>query len=117
MQENKIAIKNLWGLWRTAFLDAPKKSVYEQWSDNSDGVQAYDWDKLVRDLMKNGLTEPIKVQKYTLELCRVKGIYWKHLPQYTHRVMDGNHRVAILNKLYGEEHLVNVIIHTPNEEH
>jgi len=117
MQENKIAIKNLWGLWRTSFLDAPKKSVYDQWSENIDGVQVYDWERLGRDLMKNGLTDPIQVQAYTIGKLRVQGVYWKHLTQYTHRVMDGNHRVALLNKLYGEEHLVNVILHIPNEEH
>ena len=73
----------------------------------------YDFDLLEKDLIADGQTKPIHVTKLQVvsdTLGKVMGRYKKIHPDYKYRVHDGNHRCYILNKLYGEDHLVDAYL-------
>tara|TARA_R100001244_G_scaffold131776_1_gene105739 strand:- start:8 stop:442 length:435 start_codon:yes stop_codon:yes gene_type:complete len=113
MEENKeivkIPMKEMFGRW----MGDPS------WRDRrpvpGGQVISYDFDKLERDLIKNGQTNPITVKRVVVN-TRYDNEYTIIHDEFKYVVIDGNHRCHVFNKLYGEDYEVSAYIIDPGTQ-
>jgi hypothetical protein len=124
----KVKIKEIWGNFREyKWFEKQMKQSVSFCNDRSKMerkglIYSYDFEALERDLLDNTiLNKPIQVlealntseiPKEGKEKKRCLGKYMKYtkyFTDYNYVVKDGNHRCYILEKIYGEDHMIECI--------
>ena len=125
----KIKIKELYGLWREgnwAERQKETKSFSQNWKLNKnscDVIISYNFEKLKKDLQKNGLKTPLLCSEITTKPLEDMNLsntqkqrfnYYNICKDFKYTVKDGNHRACILEELYGGDHKVEITLKKNN---
>jgi|10_taG_2_1085330.scaffolds.fasta_scaffold00131_4 hypothetical protein len=126
METFKVPIKKIWGLFRQPnWLERQTQKSISFCNDKSKMqrkglVYSYDFEALEKDLLNTAIpNKPIQVLEALntseipeegKEKNRCLGKYMRYTKyfneDYDYIVRDGNHRCYILEKIYGEDHMI-----------
>ena len=114
----KVPIRELWGIFRKTNYYEIEKLPQVRYGV----ITSYNMNELESDLKKNGLKKPIKCSYMDIDNKAYYNVqntseYLIIHKNFKYKVLDGNHRIHVLKKLYGEDYKVKIQIEIVNNKY